>query len=33
LIEIEPTVDLAAFCAKLRADFVRRFGAAPKPPS
>jgi len=33
LIEIDPTVDLVAFCAKLRAEFVRRFGIAPKLPS
>jgi len=30
LIEIDPTVDLAAFCAKLRQEFVRRFGAVPE---
>jgi hypothetical protein len=29
LIEAEPTTDLAAFCAKLSDDFVRRFGAPP----
>jgi hypothetical protein len=29
LIEIDPTTDLAVFCAKLREDFVRRFGAVP----
>jgi hypothetical protein len=29
LIEIDPEIDLAAFCAKLEADFVRRFGARP----
>lgn len=29
LIEIEAATDLAAFCAKLREDFVRRFGTAP----
>ena len=29
LIEHDPATDLAALCAKLRADFVRRFGAAP----
>lgn len=27
LIEIDPAVDLAAFCAKLRDEFERRFGA------
>lgn len=31
LIEIDETVDLAEFYEKLRADFVRRFGAAPEP--
>ena len=29
LIEIPAATDLAAFCAKLRQDFVRRFGRAP----
>lgn len=29
LIEHDSASDLAALCAKLRADFVRRFGAAP----
>lgn len=29
LIEIDDAVDLAAFYAKLRADFTRRFGAPP----
>lgn len=29
LIEIPDATDLAAFCAKLREDFVRRFGRAP----
>jgi hypothetical protein len=29
LIEIPAATDLAAFCAKLRGDFVRRFGRAP----
>jgi hypothetical protein len=29
LIEIDAAIDLAAFCAKLREEFVRRFGAAP----
>jgi hypothetical protein len=29
LIEIPEATDLAAFCAKLREDFVRRFGRAP----
>ncbi len=29
LIEIEAATDLAAFCAKLRADFMRRFGTPP----
>lgn len=27
LIEIDPDTDLAAFCAKLRAEFERRFGS------
>lgn len=27
LIEVDPAVDLATFCAKLRGDFERRFGA------
>ncbi|HEU4732678.1 MAG TPA: hypothetical protein VFT22_32505 [Kofleriaceae bacterium] len=31
LIETEPATDLAAFCAKLRDDFVRRFGESPRP--
>lgn len=31
LIEIDATMDLGAFYEKLRADFVRRFGAAPEP--
>ena len=26
LIEVDPLVDLAAFCAKLREEFERRFG-------
>ncbi len=29
LIEVEAGVDLAAFCAKLREDFERRFGMVP----
>ena len=29
LIEIAPGTDLAAFCTKLRSDFVQRFGSAP----
>jgi hypothetical protein len=29
LIEIPGATDLAAFCAKLREEFVRRFGRAP----
>lgn len=29
LIEVEASVDLAAFCAKLREDFERRFGTVP----
>ena len=29
LIEIEEATDLAAFCAKLMTEFVRRFGARP----
>jgi hypothetical protein len=29
LIEIAEATDLGAFCAKLREDFVRRFGRAP----
>jgi hypothetical protein len=29
LIEIPEATDLGAFCAKLREDFVRRFGRAP----
>ena len=32
LIETEPATDLAAFCAKLAGEFVRRFGAAPSRP-
>ncbi len=28
LIEVDPGVDLGAFCAKLRQEFERRFGAA-----
>lgn len=32
LIEIDPAIDLGAFCAKLRADFVRRFGTPPELP-
>ena len=32
LIEIDGAVDLAAFYAKLRDDFVRRFGAPPHLP-
>jgi hypothetical protein len=27
LIEVDPEVDLATFCAKLRSDFEHRFGA------
>lgn len=27
LIEVDPAIDLAAFCAKLRTEFERRFGA------
>jgi hypothetical protein len=30
LIEIDPEGDLAAFCAKLSDEFVRRFGASPR---
>jgi hypothetical protein len=30
LIEIPDATDLGAFCAKLRAEFVRRFGAPPR---
>ena len=30
LIEIEPGADLGTFCAKLRQDFVRRFGTRPR---
>jgi hypothetical protein len=30
LIETDGTTDLAAFCAKLADDFVRRFGTAPR---
>jgi len=29
LIEHDPGIDLAALCAKLRAEFIRRFGAPP----
>ena len=29
LIEIEANTDFAAFCAKLRDEFVRRFGTVP----
>jgi hypothetical protein len=29
LIETDPATDVAAFCAKLSDDFVRRFGALP----
>jgi hypothetical protein len=29
LIEIDEATDLPAFCAKLRAEFVRRFGMVP----
>ena len=29
LLEVDPAVDLAAFCAKLREEFERRFGAPP----
>jgi hypothetical protein len=29
LIEVPDATDLAAFCAKLRAEFVRRFGRVP----
>lgn len=29
LIEIDAATDLNAFCAKLRAEFVRRFGTPP----
>lgn len=29
LIEVDGPVDLAAFCAKLREDFERRFGSVP----
>ena len=29
LVEIDRAIDLAEFCAKLRAEFVRRFGSAP----
>jgi hypothetical protein len=29
LIEVDGTTDLAAFCAKLRGEFVRRFGRVP----
>jgi hypothetical protein len=30
LIEVSEGVDLAEFCAKLRGEFVRRFGRAPE---
>lgn len=30
LIEIDAATDLAAFCAKLSEEFVRRFGASPR---
>ncbi len=30
LIETDATTDLAAFCAKLSDEFVRRFGAPPR---
>ena len=30
LIEIDEATDLPAFCEKLRAEFVRRFGAVPE---
>ncbi len=30
LIETDPTTDVAAFCAKLSQEFVRRFGAPPR---
>jgi hypothetical protein len=30
LIEIDDTTDLGSFCAKLRTEFVRRFGAPPR---
>ena len=30
LIEIDGATDLGAFCAKLRTEFVRRFGAVPQ---
>jgi hypothetical protein len=29
LIEVEEATDLAGFCAKLRGEFVRRFGRVP----
>ena len=32
LIEVPAATDLAAFCAKLRIEFVRRFGSAPRLP-
>ncbi|HET7504572.1 MAG TPA: hypothetical protein VFK02_26300 [Kofleriaceae bacterium] len=32
LIEAEPATDLAAFCAKLFDEFVRRFGESPRLP-
>jgi hypothetical protein len=32
LIELDPAIDLAAFCAKLRREFERRFGAGPTLP-
>ncbi|MEO8703982.1 MAG: hypothetical protein ABI867_28285 [Kofleriaceae bacterium] len=31
LIELDPVIDLAAFYAKLEAEFVRRFGTSPHP--
>jgi hypothetical protein len=31
LIETDAATDLAAFCAKLSDEFVRRFGASPRP--
>ncbi|MBA2545127.1 MAG: hypothetical protein H0V17_36120 [Deltaproteobacteria bacterium] len=30
LIDVDAAVDLAAFCAKLREDFERRFGRVPE---
>ena len=29
LIELDPAIELAAFCARLSQDFVRRFGTLP----